>query len=135
MNPLWDQLDALAGQAVTDIFGTACQITPLLTGDYTVGPDPDRAVATVRAVFSLGPDIEDVRGQRIQGEFPGTTKLGVSEAAIQIVAEEAAKIGYVPQSGDRVFLPDVAGHKTYQVNITHQTDCGDLLVELTRVLP
>jgi len=135
MNPLWDQLDALAGQAVTGIFGTVCQITPMLKGEYTVGPDPDRPAVEVRGVFSLNPEVESVRGQRTQGEFLGTTKVGVSEAAVQIIAAEVAKIGYDLRDGDRVLLPEVSGHQTYEVNIVHQLDCGDLLVGLTRVLP
>jgi len=135
MNPLWDQLDALAGEAVTAFFGTACQIRPMRSGEYTVGPDPDRAAVEVRGVFSLAPDTDDARGQRTQGAFPGTTRTVLAEAAVQIVAAEAAKIGYLPRSGDHVHLPDVSGHRLYQANVVHHLDGGDLLIELTRVLP
>lgn len=132
MNSLWDRLDALVGRAVTSTFGTSCEIAPRLSNDYTVGPDPAREAATVRGVFSLEPDISDLRGQRIQGEFPGTTLAVVSDAQVQIVAAEAAKIGYLPIKGDQMVFPDVPAHQTYAVSVTHVLDSGDLLVLLTR---
>jgi hypothetical protein len=136
MNPLWDRLDALAGQATTSFFGTDCRITPRIESEYAgARPDPGREPQTVRGIFSLKPAIQDVRGQRIQGEFAGTTMMVESDAQVQISAAEAAKVGYLPKAGDRAFFPYVPAHQVYSIAVVHVVDCGDLLLLLNKEAP
>lgn len=132
MAAIWGRLDALAGRAVVGHFGSLCQITPRLTGDYTLGPDPDRPSIEVVGIFSLEPEFEDVRGQRVQGEFPGTTKFSLPGARVVFTAAEADKIGFQLEKGDLVVIPDARGHTHYSVAAVHPFDTGDVLVFLTQ---
>jgi hypothetical protein len=88
-------------------------------------PDPDRATVPFRGEFALDP---------IESQLPvaGGTRAfsNVPKPRIKVSAEEAAKIGYTPQSGDRVTITGRPGQPVYNINEFEIHDNGDLLLYL-----
>lgn len=133
MNPMWKRLDAATGRAVSRAYGERAAVTPMLESEYVAAaPDPDRAAATILGTFGLEHDSEDLRGQRLKGEFAGVARVAVGAAHILFTAAEYARLGYELRRGDALALPDQDGVPTYRVSTVHPLDCGDQFVLLSK---
>lgn len=133
MSAMWKRLDALAGRAVSAVFGEAILVKPTIKSEYRAGvPDPDRPEHETRGEFALEFDTEDLRGQRLRGEFAGVGRIVNAAAYVKVTDAEYAKLGYAVRNGDRVALTDRAGVPVYEVASVHPLDCGDHLLVLTK---
>jgi hypothetical protein len=130
----WQRLDAIAGAAVNSVFSEQVRITPrTAASEYLAAlPDPDRAVVVVKAVFALGPEIDDLRGSRLSGETRGVARAVFADASIQITSAIAATIGYEPKKGDLIELIERPGSPSYCIEHVDPLDCDDLVVWLTK---
>lgn len=137
MNPIWQRLDGLAGAAVTAVFAERVRISPRIAASQYLAAAPDgaRGEVIIKAVFTLGPETDDLRGQRVSGEGRGTTRITVSEASLQITASQAALIGYALAKDDLIRLPDRAGASAYAIEHVDLLNCGDLVVSLVAEKP
>lgn len=134
MNPIWQRLDALAGAAVNGVWGEDIRITPRTRASDYVGaqPDQNRPIREVRAVFAEETKSDDLRGQRLSGEGRGTTEIASSPSTLQIMAAEAAKIGFDLQKADLITLIQRPGQPSYSIVLADPLDCGDIVLILAR---
>lgn len=129
----WRRLDALAGRAVNRLHGEIVAVQPVIHCDYTGGkPDTDRPGKEIRAVFSLEFTAEDLRGQRLKGEFAGVGRFALGETGLHIMATEYAALGYEIRRGDRITMTARDGRPAYVVSAAHPLGEGDVLLILTR---
>lgn len=131
MSDMWKRLDALAGRAVSAVFGEAVLVKPTIKVEY-IGhsPDPDRPEQMTRGVFGLEHGTEDLRGQRLRGEFAGVGRVVNAAAHLQITNEHYLALGYELREGDTITLP--ARGASYEIASVHPLDCGDRLLVLTK---
>lgn len=133
MSDLWKRLDAGTGRAASRIFGERVAVSPKLESEYAQpAPDPDRAAVEIRGIFGLEHDAEDLRGQRLRGEFAGVARVGIGAAHVLFTAAEYGSLGYELKRGDAVAFPEQDGAPVYSVVIAQPLDCGDRFVLLAK---
>ncbi|MBI1649871.1 hypothetical protein [Hyphomicrobium sulfonivorans] len=132
MSSMWKRLDAATGRAVSRVYGERVAVRPKIESEYSEAPDdPLRDAKVIRGVFGLEHDTEDLRGQRLKGEFAGVGRLAVGAAHVLVSAAEYAGLGYDLQRGDVIAFPDQSGVPSYRVVVSHPLDCGDRFVILS----
>lgn len=133
MRSPWRRLDAIVGRAVNRQWGEEIALQPAIPGEYTEWqPDPQRTETTVRGIFSSEFSSEDLRGERLKGEFAGVGRIAVGESCVLLMAEVYASLGYQLRAGDRLVLIERSGKPSYVVSANHPLDEGDALLVLTR---
>ena len=132
MAALWDRLDALAGRVVERLHSELVAVQPLIEGEYTGGAiDPNRPPVDTKGCFAREFSTEDLRGQRLKGEFAGVGRVAAGASSLQIMSATYAAIGYEIRRGDRVTLSGRSGAPSYIVSVNHPIDGGDRLLILT----
>ena len=130
----WGRLDALAGRAVARLHSEAVTVLPSLKTPYAeAASDPARPSKAIRAMFTQEFTVEDLRGQRLKGEFAGVGRAALGATCLQILSDVYGGLGYALRSGDRIALSGRTGSPTYAVSAVHPIDGGDVLIVLTKV--
>lgn len=133
MTAPWGRLDALAGRAVARLHSETVAVQPSLKSDYAeASPDPARPARDIRAMFTLEFTSEDLRGQRLKGEFAGVGRVAMGATCLQILSETYASLGYELRAGDFITLSARDGAPSYKVSSLHPFDGGDVLIILTK---
>lgn len=129
----WRRLDALVGRAVARQYSEVVALQPTIAADYTErAPDPSRPAAEIKGIFSLEFSTDDLRGQRLKGEFAGVGRAVLGAACLQVMASAYAALGYAIREDDRIVLTERDGGPAYAVAAVHPLGDGDVLLVLTR---
>ncbi|UYO50330.1 hypothetical protein KQX64_07080 [Rhodopseudomonas palustris] len=125
---------ARLSRQIDGYLGDTVLIVPRLRGEYSEGPpDPDRPARTIKAVFSLRPEVEaaPIDLGRHGGRLQGASKVAIAPATLWIRAAVFAGLGYELRQGDAVTLVELSGRPTYSVSRAVPNDVGDVTVILT----
>lgn len=87
----FDQYEALASIAVTDVLADTVTITPRTGGDYSSPvSDPERPPFTLKGVFSRAPQTMKIGGQKIGGEMRGALRIDANKTELWISRAQMA---------------------------------------------
>ena len=133
MTTAFDNLDALAAEAVASAFGETAVLQPRRPSQYVeAATDADRLSVSVRGIFSVAAATADLRGQARGGEFAGASRVLSEQSTFWIAAEQVAELGFRPAKGDLVRFPERTGSPSFAIAAVHPTAMGDLNLLLVR---
>ena len=133
MTTPFDAFDQASSTAVVSAFGEQALISPRVSSAYVERtPDDDREAQSVWGVFSARSAKSDLRGQSRGSELGGTTRLTTAQSEFWIASDQAAALGFRPQKGDLLSLPNQPGVPTFAISAVEPTNLGDLNLLLVR---
>jgi hypothetical protein len=120
--------------ALMSVFGEGVEIVPMKTGDYSTGPDPDRARITTTAKLSTAIKSVELKGQQTGrgSEFQGATRAMTDSPELWIDADTVRGLAWKPKHGDIVIATARDGSPRFTVLASYPGDLGDLHIVLTR---
>jgi|GEM_PF-1599049 len=126
----FDEMDAEIQAVVDETFGEGIRIEPMLSGNYSTGPDPSRPVRTTRATISRAPSVVSIN-------YPATnrTSADAAMAPVEVWLDRAAygALGYTLRKGDNIVFTDETGEPRFSVAAVHNSDHSDIRVPLVSV--
>lgn len=133
MASMFDDLDAMASDAIGDVFHEEAVLRPRRSSQYAErAVDPDRGQALVFGVFSAGPADGELKGQAVGAKFTGSTRISSMSAEFWIPRVEVEQMVHRPQKGDAIILTERPGCPTYAISQVEPSDMGDLNLILVR---
>jgi hypothetical protein len=126
-------LDRLAGRAVERAFGEVVLVVPRRMGPNSAGTaDPERAIASLKGVFSIAPGEKNLFSDRKGGvNAIGQTHLVLPGTWLTVTADELIRAGYLPTQGDLVRCIARAGSPQYRISSIERDDLGAVLFHLS----
>lgn len=123
----FDAIDARMQAAIDKVFGEGIRIIPMIGGNYSKAPDPNRAAMDCRATVSRAPASANI-------DYPSTNAPSSNSALdpVEIWIDRAAyaALGYALRRGDVIVLLDEAGQPKYAATAVYDSGQGDVHVPL-----
>lgn len=128
----FDRLVAAGDRAVTAAMGTRAEILPRVQARMaSPAPDPSRATAIVRGVYTDQPADAAMQGQRQGGEMAGVTIIAGAKRLFWLSVAAVDSLGWRPRQGDALRLVDHPDVPLYGIERADPSDHGDMTLVLS----